>query len=124
MPASFTIDFARGIVLSRGWGVLENDDLRRTQRGLHESEGFEPTFGQLFDFSEVTELRVTAAGVRELVPDSPFAQDARRAIVVASEAAFGMSRMYQQMSERDMTRFRIFRDRDAAVRWLEGSDAG
>ena len=119
MPASFSIDLARRMVYSRGWGVLVDSDLRQTQRGLRETAGFEPDFSQLYDFSGVTEVRITGDGLRELSRQSPFHKEARRAIVVDSEVAFGMARMFQISGDRETSEFQIFRDREIALRWLE-----
>lgn len=58
MPASFTIDVVRRIVLSRGQGVLVDDDLRETQKGVRDAPGFDADFRQLHDFSEVTDVEV------------------------------------------------------------------
>ena len=124
MPATFTIDFARRLVLSRAWGVLVDEDLRETQRGVRETPGFARDFRQLYDFSDVTELGVTGDGLWDISRQSPFARDARRAIVVASSEAFGMARMFQLVGEREVAQFRIFYDRESAMRWLDDeSDA-
>lgn len=124
MPASFTIDLARRIVFSRGWGILVDDDLRQTQKGVRETPGFEPDFRQIYDFSDVIDVEVTQDSLWGLAGSSPFAAGARRAVVVDSNVAFGVARMYQLMSERESSTFRIFRDRQAALRWLEGPTIG
>ncbi len=118
MPASFMIDVARRIVYSRAWGVLVDADLRQTQRGVREAPGFEPDFRQLYDFSEVTEVRVTSEGVQDMARHSPFVRNARRAIVVTSDVAFGMVRTFQIVGNRETPQFRIFRDRRLALEWL------
>ena len=123
MPARFTIDLARRIVFSEGWGVLVDDDLRQTQKGVRETPGFESDFRQLYDFSAVTDVQVTPDALWGMVKDSPFLIDAQRAIVVDSDTAFGVVRMYQQISGRESAAFRIFRDRESALRWLERDEA-
>jgi hypothetical protein len=119
MPASFTVDLARRMVFSRGWGVLVDADLRQTRRGVRATPGFEPDFRQLYDFSEVTEVGLTTDGLQDIARHSPFGRNARRAVVVNSEVAFGMVRMYQILSGRENWHFRIFRDRESALEWLE-----
>jgi hypothetical protein len=123
MPASFTIDVARRAVYSRGWGVLVDDDLRETQRGLREAVGFESDFCQLYDFSDVTEVRVTGEGLREMALQSPFDRNARRAVVVDSHVAYGMVRLFQIVGDRETPEFQIFRHREDALRWLESGNA-
>jgi len=123
MPASFTIDLARRVVYSRGWGILVDDDLRETQRGVRDAVGFESDFCQLYDFSGVTELRVTGEGLREMARQSPFDRNARRAVVVDSDVAFGMVRMFQIVGDRETPEFQIFRDRETAQHWLDSGIA-
>lgn len=119
VPATFVIEPERRLVRSRAWGVIVDADLQGTQRGVREDPRFDPHFRQIYDFTEVTQVRLTGACVRALAGSSPFARDARRAIVVASDVAFGMARMYMLVSDRDSSVFRIFRDLAAAERWLD-----
>jgi hypothetical protein len=118
MPATFVIDHDRKLVLSRAWGILAPSDLEATQRGIQDDKRFEPMYRQIYDFSEVTEIRVTGSDLQSLAYTSPFSQGARRAIVVNSDAAYGMARMYGLMGDRDSEYFRVFRDRQSALRWL------
>ncbi len=120
MPATFEIDHDHRLVRSRAWGVLVDDDLAHTQSGLRDDPAFEPDYRQLFDFTEVTDVRVTRDGLLSLAARSPFDPASRRAMVVSSDLSFGMVRMYQMLSGRDPDFFRPFRTVDAAIRWLEG----
>ena len=123
MPATFLIDHDERIVRSRAWGLLVDGDLFETQRRLREDPRFEPTFCQIFDFTAVEQLALTGDGLRKLAATSPFARDARRAIVVNGESAYGMARMYAMLSDRDSEFFRIFRDTPSALKWLrDGPD--
>jgi hypothetical protein len=119
MPASFVIDHQLKLVRSKGWGVLVEDDLETTQRALREDTQFEPMYRQVWDFTEVTEMKVTSKAIRRLALTSPFAPLARRAIVVNSDVAHGMARMYALMGDRDPNDFRIFRDMALALTWLD-----
>jgi hypothetical protein len=47
----------------------------------------------------------------------PAAPTARRAIVVSSDVAFGMARMYSILSGREEL-IQVFRDRSSALRWI------
>lgn len=121
MPASFTIDHERRLVLSRAWGVVEDGDLQANQREVAADPRFEPGYSQLYDFSEVTEVRATNEGVRGLVRTSVFARDSRRAIVAPSDIVFGMVRMYELTGDLDPRVFRVFRNIGEAMAWLEES---
>lgn len=122
MPASFVIDHANRLVRSKAWGVLEEEDLAATQRGVRNDKQFDPMYRQIYDFSEVTEIRLSAERLRLLAYNSPFSPKAPRAVVVNSDVAYGMARMYSLMGDRDPEHFRIFRDRESALRWLGVTD--
>ena len=122
MPATFVIDHANRLVRSRAWGVLEEEDLAATQLGVRSDKQFDPMYRQIYDFSEVTEIRVSGERLRLLAYNSPFSPKAARAIVVNSDVAYGMARMYSLMGDRDPEFFRIFRDRESALRWLGAND--
>jgi hypothetical protein len=124
MPATFEIDAARRLVVSRAWGVLEDADLAATQAGVRADARFDAGFSQIFDFTAVTEVRLTGATLIGLSRTSPFAIDARRAVVVSSDVAFGMARMYALASDRGAESFQIFRDMESALQWLGVENAG
>ena len=123
MPAAFLIDHDERIIRSRAWGLLIDSDLFETQRRIREDPRFEPTYCQLFDFTAVEQLSLTGEGLRKLAQNSPFSRDARRAIVVGTEGAYGMARMYALLSDRNPEHFRIFRDTASAVKWLRDEPA-
>ena len=104
--------------MSRGWGRLVDADLQQTQAGLRSDAQFEPDYSQLYDFTALTDLAVTAGGLRGIALQSTFAPSARRAIVVASDEAFGMARMFALVGDRDPNHFRIFHDMREAQAWL------
>ena len=122
MPADYRIDRLKGVVYSRAWGVLTDQDLEDNRAALFADPAFEPDLAQLYDFSQVSALRVTSAALQRLAPTSRFAPLARRAIVVGTDEAFGMARMYAILTGREEW-IRVFRDRESATRWLEGGVA-
>ena len=122
MPASFVIDHQHRIVRSKGWGVLVEADFMGTQRGLREDKQFDPTYRQIYDFSEVTSINISSSQLQSIAYASPFSPQARRAFVVSSDVAFGMARMYSLMGDRNPETLRIFRDRGSALSWLGLSD--
>jgi hypothetical protein len=96
MPCAYTIDLARSLVLSRGWGVLTDRELLVHVRALTADPRFARYLRQLADLRDVTDVQVTASTIiREMVRLNPFGAGARRALVVTSDVVFGMARMYQ-----------------------------
>ena len=118
MPADYRIDRLKGVVYSRAWGVLTDQDLADNRAALFADPAFEPDLAQLYDFTDVSAIKVTSAALQRLALTSRFAPVALRAIVVSTDEAFGMARMYSILSGREET-IQVFRDRESAVRWLE-----
>src|SRR5262245_4365501 len=118
MPGAYLIDRARSLVMSRAWGVVTATELKRHARALCSDPGFEPHFHQLADMREVTEFRANAGAIRDMAALQPFRVGSRSALVVVIDLVFGMSRMYQILTERSPDEFEVFRDFDQAYKWL------
>jgi hypothetical protein len=122
MPAGYTIDLERSLVLSRGWGVLTDRELLAHVRTLTADPRFAQNFCQLGDLRDVTDVQITAATIREMVRLNPFWAGARRALVVTSDVVFGMARMYQILRDESPDELEIFREMDGALQWLGVDD--
>ena len=118
MPGSYLIDVQRRIVFTRGWGALNDAELIAHAESLSSNGRFDPGFRQIIDFRDLSDIRVTGAGVRAVAQNNPFRRDARRAIVVASDEAFGLTRMFELFTESDPDQFRIFREIGPALEWI------
>lgn len=121
MPLTYRIDKSLGMIFGTATGVVTLDEIRPAVRDLLVDPGFEPTFGELMDLREVTELRLAHDDIRRFVGFAPLSGGGRRAIVVnatrGGDHLLGDSRMHQlQLEEAD--RVRVFRDMDEARRWL------
>ena len=118
MPATYRIDRELGIVFSRGWGDLTDEELVAHQRSLAVDADFLPNLSQLADAREVTEVHATAHGVHELIAGNPFGKGARRAFVAYNDTIFGLARMFELGRPSPQDEFRVFRSIDEARTWL------
>jgi hypothetical protein len=118
MAASYRIDVARGVVYSRGWGVLTDEEIAAHAQTLRVDPRFDPGFRQIVDFRGLTNIRVSGAGVREVARYNPFRRDARRAFVVVSDEAFGLTRMFGMFTDSSAEQFGIFRSIEPALEWI------
>jgi hypothetical protein len=119
VPASYTIDKERRLVLSVGTGLLTREDLWGHMGRLSEDPNFDPTFCQLLDFTRVTGLDVEPEDVRQLAQRNVFSQQSRRSFVVTNDLQFGLARMFE--IHRDLAGekgIRVFRTFAEAVDWL------
>jgi hypothetical protein len=118
MPASYRLDLANRVVWSRAWGVVTDEELDAHSRALLTDPRFEPSFRQLQDLTDVTDPRVTPAGLLLLAQINPFGKHARRAALAASDVVFGLARMHEQLRNESGDELRVFRDRADALAWL------
>lgn len=118
MPASVTVDDNAQLVTVRGWGVLLMEELVEAQRQISEAPAFKPHFRELLDFVDVRESRLTPSGLHKMAATTPFNLDAPRAIVADSDVLNGLFLMYGVFSGSGSSRWRIFRRREDALKWL------
>ncbi len=118
MPVSHRIDREHRIVFTEASGVVTDSDLIECQKQLRDDPEFEPDFRQLADCRAIDEVGVTREGVEEASSRSPFSQGSLRAIVVSSDAAFGMARMFENLRHEARDEIRVFREAEKARRWL------
>jgi len=123
MPTTYRLDLVNRVVYSRAWGVTRDGEFEAHSRSLRADRRFAPDFRQLQDLVDVTEPRVTAAGLRRVAELNPFGKNARRAVLVASDIAFGFARMHEMMRGDAGDDLKVFRDRAEALAWL-GLPAG
>jgi hypothetical protein len=119
MPVSYSIDPAQGLVTNVGTGVLTDADMRETQQRMIADADFRSTYSQLFDLTDVTEVRLTSSYLREMADATAFAPSSRRALVVTQTLLYGLSRMFQAFLGDQGEAFRVFRSRAEAESWLD-----
>ena len=123
MPCSYWIDPSRNTVFSRCWGIFTDEELIAHATTLRADARFAPSFRQIADFRGLEGLHVTAEAVTRIARDNPFPRDARRAVVVGSDAVYGMVRMFEVRMDADPAQFAIFRAIEPALEWI-GLDPG
>ena len=101
------------------WGVLSKADIvSMMDRGLKDPD-FDPSFGEICDFTEVTQVDVSADDIRELAQKNIFSPHSRRAIVVPNDVIFGLARMFEILRDlQGETGIRVFRTLNEALDWV------
>jgi hypothetical protein len=119
MPVEIEVDEAKSLVSLRSTGTLGDADLNEIVTRLGELAPRCQGFDLLADVSEADGLPITTHVLRSIAADGPsFGPDSRRAIVVPSELAYGLGRMYSAYADPDMRNLRLFRTREEALEWL------
>jgi hypothetical protein len=118
MPANYSIDVERKLVISRAWGVMTDADVREHRRALRNDPLFDPTYRELVDMSGISLDLVAISTKQEISQDLLFAPGVRRAWVAPDDHPFGMAQMYAIASEKQGRGVEVFRSRKKAEEWL------
>ncbi|MBV9128727.1 MAG: hypothetical protein JO117_11655 [Verrucomicrobia bacterium] len=91
---------------------IEKREARTPSRFIDLSgvEAFDLSFASISDFANVRR-------------QSDFKNPIRSAIYASRGIAFGFARMYQSLNENPKLTIRVFREREAALRWMRGEDS-
>ncbi len=123
MPMTYTIDKANSLVRIVGTGLLTDEEMVECIASLRADPELEPDMNTLSDMRDI-EVGFTRNGINGMVKvmrdSSERRAAAKAAIVVSSDVAYGMGRMLEIVAEGEVEpSFRIFRDMDSALSWLE-----
>lgn len=119
MPVEYRIDPERKLVITRGRGVVTDDDLLGHQRDLLADPDFDGSFGQLARYDEIERFDVSADAVRTLAAPKMYGPGVKRAFVVPSDVAFGLARMFQTLRDQMPEQIGVFRTLEEAERWID-----
>ena len=122
MPTSYFIDKARGLVISRFWGVLTDNQVRDHRRSLAADTAFNPSFHHLADMRELIVAAVSDAVVAEVARESVFQRGARRAFVLNEEQyqRSGLARLFEEYAKQAPgQQIKVFHDLGEAEQWVE-----
>lgn len=120
MPEKYHIDREQRHIWSQCWGVLSDEDLLSHQARLKADPDFDPSYSQMVDTTEVTEVTLTAKVVQQAAQNSIFAPESKRVFLVVKNIIFGLGRMFQlYVNVRGQNNIQVHRDRAKALAWLE-----
>jgi hypothetical protein len=118
MPIEHTVDRERRLVRSRLWDIVTESEAWASVAALMDDPAFEPTFVQLSDMREVTEVQVSGSTIRELAQMRIFHPGVRRAMVVATGLQSGIGRMTTSYAAGGDQELALFTSVPEALAWL------
>jgi hypothetical protein len=128
MPITYQIDESAGRVTLQFLGTVTDAELMSTFHDLYQDPRHRMGMGELTDCRRVERVEITGEGLQRLAEATARLLDGREiawnvAVVVSAESdlMFGLSRMYELLREGSSEHVRVFRDIDAAERWLARS---
>ena len=119
MPASYRIDVRAGVVYTVFEGRVTNEELMAHQQRLSADPDFRPTMNHVIDARAVTDVAVTAFGVRSLATRQYLRFGSRRAIIAGDAThSYGYLEMFQTLRSQSGEDIKIFSTVEDAHRWL------
>ena len=118
MALTYRIDAETGVIYSRFEGEITLEGIQEHTRRLHADPAFRPGLVQIAEVASIrphvdfNEMYGFVRWVATLVPID------KTAIVAPENNAFGMARMYAQLSEGSPGKVEAFRDMASARHWL------
>lgn len=100
MPVKVSIDCNERLAKRTYSGVVTGHDLLDSIREYAVTPGFDPSFNEISDFREVTNIDAMIEDIHRCAhtPD-PFLHETKRVIVAPQALIYGLARMYQMMGE-------------------------
>lgn len=118
LPVTYTIDPKLRLVITLASDPATEKDVLEHDEKLRSDPNFDPSFRQLAEFSEVSEILVSSNLIKRTAHDQFFTPGVRRAFIANDGAVFGMARMYALHAESLGQVIEVFRDRGSAEAWL------
>jgi hypothetical protein len=118
VPFSYTIDQSRRLLLTCASGVLSDADILAGAATLLADPAFDPTFNEIMDLREVSEVAMTHATMAGVAGRSILKPGVRRAFVTSNEMQYGMARMFTTLAASRGHLWHIFRSPEEAAVWL------
>jgi hypothetical protein len=124
MPIFFKIYKKRGLVLSSVSGVVTIADAIAHRENLRKHPDFDPSFSQLVDLSNVTNIEFSREDVERFAQDTIFSLNSRRAALATGDHAYGLARMFEMLREcKGEEELRVFRNLEEALDWVLAKNA-
>lgn len=122
MPLRLTVDPENRVVISSGWGLVSDYDLRVTRRLLAANKQFDPNYDRIWDLTGATRVEMSDDTLKYFAARSLSNPMVKRAIVCIAPGV--VPRVLDFVSEcryrhQDVSLFPTLHD---AARWLKEPD--
>jgi len=123
MTVHYRIDHSTHRIQTKAFGEVTLGEVLAHFDELAADPGYEADLDVLLDLVDcktLPEADEVRAAAEHLTAGALNLRFGRLAVVVSSEALFGMARMFHTLGEAAFSDAQVFRDRDDALAWLGG----
>jgi hypothetical protein len=121
MTVHYRIDPSMNRINTKAFGEVTLAEVLEHFDELAADPDYEPEFDVLLDLVDcktLPDVREVRSAAERVTAEASSLRFGRLAVVVASEALFGMLRMFHALAESAFSDAQVFRDRDDALAWL------
>lgn len=125
MTKRHEIDPDRNLIAVEFGGTLAGDEVLALRDRICADPLYRNGMNQVWDFSGVDDIALAPADVRAMIERQTrgaFEKHVRCALVTPQDAAFGLGRMYEALSDEPDLEIGVFRDRPSALEWVDSTD--
>ena len=125
MAITFSPNQEAGYLISRFTGEITDDELLNSYKEYFENEDWIPLSKEIVDLSELDKTTVTSDGMRHLASYIENILSERgittyhTAIYAPHDLTFGLSRIYDAMTDKSPEFVMVFRQLSDAVSWIK-----
>ena len=115
---SYKVNREQICLLARAEGVMSQECLQAHWRAARSASEI-GELDALYDFRDVDNVTFSAGLLRDLAQEIPIEPNERKvALVAETNVVYGMSRMFQTLTEEKLPNLRIFRGIEPALEYL------
>jgi hypothetical protein len=119
MPADYKIDKSQSMVFSLAYGNLTDQDVFMHQGKLRTDPDFDPSFSQLVDCTNVTQIdNLSLKALYVLADRDPFGFGSQRAFVAPHNPDYDVFRLYELLTTAHEDVVVVFRDMEETYKFL------
>ncbi len=122
MPIQYRIFPGHKVAYIKAWGKLTIDEILTEGAKMFAETEWKNGFNILCDYQEVTGFNPTYDDIRKIVNQDkhhePLFNNSKCAVVAKTDLVFGLSRMWEILSENTNLEKMVFRDIHQAKDWL------
>lgn len=116
MPWTYAIKPELNLLAAQATGLLTEADLAQGTLAADRDPKFHSDLNGFYDFSGVTEWKVSGVSMASLASERKFSAQTKTAILVQDDIGFDLARIYQTWADRGV--IEIFTARSLALVWL------
>jgi hypothetical protein len=130
MPVTFTVESDKGYFISTYFEDLSEEELLRSWDQFFASDRWQPGLKELADLNLAHAENISSYFIRQLAGftntfyASRGISTVKVAIYAPENLCFGLSRMYEILTDSSVEKVMVFRDRQKAEFWLMSDEQG